>query len=154
MKKSIRMLVVTVVLLMVNVASAKNWVVSVLGNSDSLEGRVGYLIDPNTEVGMLSAWFTYDDTPQCWGAYGIRQFSQIQIPNPINADWLPATFDVIPYVGLETGLNFNNRGTFCDPLAGIRLGPLVVEYKYILADNQLNTINNNQEVSLGLIYKF
>lgn len=152
MLKLVRILIILV--LLTSAVQAKSWTVSVMGNSDSLEGRVGYLIDPNTEVGILSAWFTTDDTPQCWGAYGIRQFSEIQIPNPIDTDWLPATFDVTPYVGLETGLNFNNRGTFCNPLAGVRLGPLVAEYKYIISDNQLDTINGNQEISLGLIYKF
>jgi hypothetical protein len=149
-----KLIAIAVILLMAGIVQAKDWIVSLAGNDNSLTGRIGYKVAEPTEIGMEIAWLKLDDAPMVFGAYGLYKFADVNVPNPIDIDWLPDNFTGTPYVGVETGLNLNNKGTFVSPLAGFRLGNLFCEYKYVIAGNDLEDVDNTQELAIGILFEF
>lgn len=153
-----KIIVVMFVLLMAVSAYAKDLNCWVLGDDSSITARLGYSIDPNIEVGVSANWFAVDDAPQVFGAYGLYKWADmVTIDNPIPLDFLPKELHGTPYLGIQAGLNLNNKGTFVGPVAGIIIEKvLVIEYQYKtnfgaqLADSDIE----RSKVVLGFRFQF
>lgn len=153
MKKLVRILIVAVILLTAGMVQAKDWVATLLGEGDTLMARFGYNVTDKIETGLETVLLA-DNVPTAYGAYGIMKFDAINIPNPIPLDFLPKEWLATPYAGVQVGMDFGNKGTFCGFIAGFKVGPMIVEYDYLGAGYQLQNANNSSKIVLGLKWEF
>lgn len=147
--------IICAILLIAGVAQAKDVSTWLLGDADSLTARAGY--GNPIETGIESQWFSFDETPQVWGAYSVYHFDPIDVNNPIKLAWLPDKVNLEPYLGAHAGLNLNNRGTYVGIIAGgIIQKVIVIEYAYNNFDWQLDNVlgGSGSTVTAGLIWRF
>lgn len=131
MKNVIVLVMVSVFLL---VAGCTDTTVSLWDERDGgLGGRIGVAIE-NTEVG---ASFLYwpdgeNEDAEVFGAYGLYKFpDMVEIPLPIQADFLPETIMATPYFGGRIEIDGRNSQL----IAGVEIAnTLFMEYQdtYIL----------------------
>ena len=78
----------------------ENVTVSVWDDRDDAIGvRVGYDMN-DVEIGLSVLHWPEIDNSEVFGAYGLYKFpDMVEIPNPINADFLPDVLMGTPYIG-------------------------------------------------------
>ena len=98
MKKLIEL--VAVVLMFLAVQGCTNTAVSLWDErDDGIGGRVGYVME-NTEAGVSIMHWPNSKNAEVFGVYGLYKFpDMVEIPNPINVEFLPKTLMGTPYLG-------------------------------------------------------
>ncbi len=142
-----KLIIVLAMLLFCTQAYAADFAVWVWGD-EATSVRLGYLIDPNTEVGMSASWWNDETEPQVIGLFGIRYLPEVlQIPNPIVLDWLPETLKGRPYLGARIERSLRVDTTIFSPLAGIDIDPFFIEHRF-------NTFGSMSTTVIGVRFKF
>ena len=161
--KYVMMLIV--VLLVAGTTQANDLSVWLLGEDDLVGARIGYMVDDNVEVGVLSQWYPQDEAPNILGAFGVYHFDEpVEIKNPIPLEWLPETFLAKPYIGAQVSIDFRKligetdgmRRSMVGPIAGIVVQEvLVIEYSYsAFGDGLDKVLDDNHQISIGLRIPF
>ena len=107
-------------------------------DGDALGVRAG-IQDANSpiEFGLSSLWLPDREKPVVWGVYGIYHLPELEVPNPIVADFLPKTISGRPYFGAKIDIDFNVDQSMTSPIAGIVFnGILFLEYQFESIDRQ------------------
>lgn len=136
MKKAIVFLIAVVLLLFCTQAYARDFGVWLWGG-EGTNVRLGYFVDPNTEVGASVAMWDSDDEPQKIGMYLFRHLPNlIEVPNPIPMPWLPETLVGSPYFGAKLERDVLVNMTIFSPVAGIAIDPFFIEYRFRSFDGE------------------
>lgn len=158
MLKSIRMLIVAILLLVAGTVQAKNlsaWLVG--GYDNTLTARVMYDLSPNVSAGGEVSFFELDNLPGSTGLCAIYKLPDaIQLPNPIPLSFLPATLEATPYVGARAGVDITNNGTYSGLIAGVTVhDTIVIEYWPTLGtDFNLSGVDAEDKIYVGAMFKF
>ena len=126
-----KVLLVVVMLLLCTQTYAKDLSVWVWGEDVGV--RVGYNIDPNTELGLSASWLSGSDDPETIGFFGIRHLPEIiSIPNPLgDLEWLPATLSGHPYFGAKLERSLEEKENIFSLLAGVAINPFFIETSFL-----------------------
>jgi len=154
-----------IVLLVAANCQASDMTVWFYGEDDLIGARVGYMVDDNVEVGILSQWYPQDEAPNILGAFGCYHFDDpVEITNPLPVDWLPETFVAKPYIGAQVSIDFRKligeldgqRRSMVGPIAGVIVQEiLVLEYSYSAFGDALDKVlDDNHKFSVGLRMPF
>jgi len=160
MKKTI-----VLVLLLSALCRADGLNVWLYGDTDIISNRAERILaarlgcrfgqDEAWELGLTSVWYPSNElkVPQTWTAYGLWSgLPEIDVPNPIKLDWLPATIKAKPYLGGQVGLDFRNNGVVTGPIAGLVIEKIIViEYQWQRFTERLSDeLDNEHKVIFGL----
>lgn len=157
MKKAL--LTIAIMLLMSAVASAGDFCIWSLADSDSVIARVGYKLGDNIEAGIESAWRHDSERPgQLWALFGVYKAPDaIKVGPLLPFDWLPE-LTATPYIGASVGVDLENEDerTVAGPLAGLIIQDiLVVEYFYGFVSDDLDAyMNDGYKLRIGLHIEF
>lgn len=148
-----------VMLIVTSVASAGDFCIWSLADSDSVIGRVGYKLGDNIEAGIESAWRHDSERPgQLWALFGAYKAPDaIKVGRLLPFDWLPE-LTATPYVGASVGVDLENEDerTVAGPLAGLIIQDiLVIEYFYGFVSDDLDAyMNDGYKLRIGLHIEF
>ena len=153
-------LIVALVGLITSVASASDFCLWTLADSDNVVGRVGYALGENIEGGIEYTLNTHSDKPgSIWGVFGVYKAPEaIEFNRIFSNDWIPALIGT-PYAGVSMSVDFdsqNENRTRVGPIAGVILQDiLVVEYFYQFISDDLDAFLNDEYVlRIGLHFEF
>jgi len=150
MKKLIAVVVLVLFLCIPVQADIYSWV---WGDSDAIGARVGTDISKDIEVGLSALWWPDREMPEIWGVYAIYHLPDIlQIPNPIDVDFLPEIISGKPYVGGKLDIDFEIDKGSVSPIVGIVFNKvLFFEYQFESFDR---VILGESKIVFGLRFEF
>lgn len=153
--------IVVIVMLMCSVCFAEKrisiWGGGIQGlegkTEDVLFGRIGYMVDPNIELGGLCIGNPPLERTS-GGFYGFYHFpTLLNVDNPIPLDFLPDKLTGTPYGGVQVDFEFTNRKLRITPVGGLLINKFIfVEYWPDLPAEF--RVSNEDLIMLGLNYRF
>ena len=118
-----------------------------LGESDVVEGRVGYCPSPNTEAGVSGLYASDGSQTGAVGVYGLVRYPDpIKIPNPLAAMGGPAEFDAVGYAGVTYTFDIDDtRGG-----TGWFAGGIIEDLLVIEVEDRSDRLAEDQRVMMGV----
>jgi hypothetical protein len=104
------------------------------------------------ELGIIA---NYIPDRYALGGYGMLHYTGelVDVPNPIDVDWLPDTLIGSPFIGFLYMFSLDTSARIMAPIGGARIfDALTIYYKYSFTEGE--PIPDNGSIGLSLEFKF